>query len=110
MEAGAGGVFEGIAYGVAYYGCLWASDFLPPYLPVSIHFLALSQAPPPLFMSMARRMPEMVPTMSRPATAEAPPRLTGMPLMVGTLEKPAALRIEELAPFVLSGGLEKEWS
>ena len=71
---------------------LWASDFLPPYLPVSIHFLALSQAPPPLFMSMAMRMPVMVPTMSRPATAVAPPRLTGMPLMVGTVEKPPAVR------------------
>src|ERR1700679_2801389 len=62
---------------------LWASDFLPPYLPVSIHFLALSQAPPPLFMSMAMSTPVMVPTMRRPATAGAPPRFTGVPLLGG---------------------------
>src|SRR6185437_13514797 len=36
---------------------LWASERLPPYWPVSMYFLALSQAPPPLFISMAMRMP-----------------------------------------------------
>src|ERR1700679_1314688 len=70
---------------------LWASDFLPPYLPVSIHFLALSHAPPPLFISMARRTPAMGRSRRRPATAVAPPRLTGMPLMVGTVERPPAV-------------------
>src|SRR6202007_2402937 len=31
---------------------LCASDRLPPYAPVSIYFLALSHAPPPLFIRM----------------------------------------------------------
>src|SRR6185437_7718645 len=77
---------------------LWASERLPPYWPVSMYFLALSQAPPPLFISMAMRMPAMVPTMSRPATAVAPPRLTGWPLMVGTLDIWPAVRTTELVP------------
>src|SRR5436305_6532684 len=41
---------------------LWASDHLPPYLPVSMNFLALSHAPPPLLRAVAIRMPLIVPT------------------------------------------------
>src|SRR5271169_5436064 len=44
---------------------LCASERLPPYWPVSMNFLALSQAPPPLFIMVASRMPVMVPTISR---------------------------------------------
>jgi len=54
----------------------WASVFLPRTLPLSsfrlpdsIYFFALSHAPPPLFKTVASRTPEMVPTMSIPATA-----------------------------------------
>ena len=32
---------------------LWASDPLPPWLPASIYFLELSQAPPALFKKIA---------------------------------------------------------
>src|SRR5438445_711573 len=51
---------------------LCASDPFPPYAPVSMYFLALSHAPPPLFMSVASRMPAMVPTMRNAATEIAP--------------------------------------
>src|SRR6266404_1701739 len=51
---------------------LWASEPFPPYSPVSMNFLALSHAPPPLFRSVAIRMPVIVPTMSNAATASAP--------------------------------------
>src|SRR5436309_6831788 len=40
--------------------------------PDSMYFLALSQAPPPLFMTVASRIPAIVPTMSRAATDSAP--------------------------------------
>src|SRR5215475_9897622 len=40
--------------------------------PDSMYFLALSQAPPPLFITVAMSTPAMVPTMSRAATASAP--------------------------------------
>src|SRR6266542_564457 len=39
---------------------LWASDPLPPRLPSSIYFLALSQAPPLLAMNSARKTPMRV--------------------------------------------------
>src|SRR5919107_1371065 len=51
---------------------LWASDRLPPYAPVSMYFLALSQAPPPLLRKPAMRMPVIVPTISSAATDSAP--------------------------------------
>ena len=40
--------------------------------PVSMYFLALSQAPPALFRKVATRMPAIVPTIRRAATASAP--------------------------------------
>src|SRR6478736_100277 len=51
---------------------LCASEPLPPYCPVSMYFFALSHAPPPLLRSVAMRMPAIVPTMRRAATASAP--------------------------------------
>src|SRR2546422_298519 len=51
---------------------LCASERLPPNWPVSMDFLALSQAPPPLFISVASRMPLMVPTIKTAATDSAP--------------------------------------
>src|SRR3989454_9469199 len=51
---------------------LCASERLPPNWPVSMYFLALSQAPPPLFISVASRMPLMVPTIKTAATDSAP--------------------------------------
>src|SRR5674476_60350 len=44
----------------------WASDPLPPYSPSSMSFLALSQAPPPLVMEMARNRPVTMEPMSTP--------------------------------------------
>ena len=46
-----------------------------------MYFFALSQAPPPLFSTVASMTPEMVPTMSMPAIASAPrsrPTMTGV--------------------------------
>src|SRR5580700_8283012 len=63
---------------------LCASDFFPPYCPVSINFLALSQAPPPLFINIASNTPEIVPTINNPATASAPAKFTGTPPIAGT--------------------------
>ena len=40
-----------------------------------MNFFALSQAPPPLFSTVAIRMPPIVPTMSSPATASQPDRV-----------------------------------
>src|SRR5712691_10469352 len=51
---------------------LWGADPLPPYSPVSMNFLALSHAPPPLLSSVASRMPPMVPTIRNAATDSAP--------------------------------------
>jgi hypothetical protein len=50
---------------------LWASEPLPPRLPSSIHFLALSQAPPPLNIIRPRTTPVRV------APARKPPRDAG---------------------------------
>ena len=44
----------------------WASEPLPPKAPSSISFLALSQAPPPLVIEMARNRPVMIEPMSTP--------------------------------------------
>src|SRR2546425_11228298 len=51
---------------------LWGAPPLPPYWPVSMNFLALSQAPPPLFSMVATRIPPIVPTIRKAATASAP--------------------------------------
>ena len=48
VERRAGGVFERVADGVADDGGLVRSEPLPPWLPVSMYFFALSQAPPAL--------------------------------------------------------------
>ena len=47
---------------------LWESLPLPPYLPPSMYFLALSQAPPELAMKMAIRKPVAVAPVRRPIT------------------------------------------
>ena len=51
---------------------LCVSEPLPPYMPVSMYFLALSQAPPPLFRKPAIRIPAIVAIMRNAATASAP--------------------------------------
>src|SRR2546429_4438097 len=51
---------------------LWVGLPFPPYSPVSMNFLALSQAPPPLLSSVAMRIPAIVPTMRNDATVSAP--------------------------------------
>src|SRR2546422_6568396 len=61
----------------------------PPYSPVSMNFLALSQAPPPLLSRVAMRIPAIVPTMRNDATVSAP-------TWNSTLKtRPTAIRSEE---------------
>ena len=47
----------------------WASEPLPPWAPSSISFLALSHAPPPDVIAMARKMPVTIVPTSRPPRA-----------------------------------------
>src|SRR5580765_6387573 len=57
----------------------WASEPFPPYRPSSIDFFALSQAPPPEVMAIARKRPVTIVPISRP-----PSILTLMiPTMIG---------------------------
>src|SRR6266566_615204 len=51
---------------------LWVGLPFPPYSPVSMNFLALSQAPPPLLSSVAMSIPAIVPTIRNDATVSAP--------------------------------------
>src|ERR1044071_3032484 len=51
---------------------LCVSDPFPPYCPISINFLALSQAPPLLLRNVAINIPAIVPTINNAATASAP--------------------------------------
>ena len=51
---------------------LWASEPFPPYSPVSIHFLALSQAPPALAMKIATANPQTKVPTSIPITPGTP--------------------------------------
>src|SRR3954451_7053744 len=44
----------------------WASEPLPPYRPSSIIFFALSQAPPPDVIAIARKSPVTIVPISRP--------------------------------------------
>src|SRR5262245_46903475 len=44
----------------------WASEPLPPKAPSSIDFFALSQAPPPEVIAMARKIPVMIVPIRRP--------------------------------------------
>src|SRR6187455_398391 len=44
----------------------WASEPLPPKAPSSISFFALSQAPPPEVIEMARKIPVTIVPISRP--------------------------------------------
>src|SRR5665647_2300195 len=53
-------------YGSPVTAAAWASEPLPPISPSSMSFLALSQAPPPLVMLMARNRPVMMEPMSTP--------------------------------------------
>src|ERR671910_3377367 len=57
----------------------WASEPLPPKAPSSISFLALSHAPPPEVMAIARKMPVTIVPISRP------PSISGLmiPTMIG---------------------------
>src|SRR3954447_27080067 len=44
----------------------WASEPFPPYAPSSIDFFALSQAPPPEVIAIARKRPVTIVPISRP--------------------------------------------
>ena len=51
---------------------LCVSDRLPPYTPVSMYFLALSHAPPPVLRKIAMMTPVMVAIIRNAAIASAP--------------------------------------
>src|SRR5258706_11160802 len=51
---------------------LWASEPLPPKLPASMNFLALSQAAPPVVMEIATNSPVMIVPISSPPSALIP--------------------------------------
>ena len=57
---------------------LCASLPFPPCYPVSMYFLALSQAPPPLLKKSAIRIPVLVENIKNPAKTSAPNK--GLPL------------------------------
>lgn len=57
---------------------LCASLPFPPNFPVSMYFLALSQAPPPLLKKRAIRIPVLVENIKNPANTSAPN--SGLPL------------------------------
>ena len=59
---------------------LWVSEPLPPWLPSSIYFLALSHAPPPVHIEMATNKPVTIVPIRRPPKAAGPnakPTTTG---------------------------------
>ena len=60
---------------------LWASLPLPPCTPLSMCFLALSQAPPALAMNTATQKPVVRPPTRRPSTPLTPRR---SPVTTGT--------------------------
>src|SRR5437764_7131968 len=57
----------------------WASEPLPPYAPSSISFFALSHAPPPDVIAIARNRPVTIVPIS------SPPSISGLmiPTMIG---------------------------
>src|SRR6266516_5907462 len=57
----------------------WASEPLPPYRPSSISFFALSQAPPPDVIAIARKRPVTIVPISRPPSIFA----LMIPTMIG---------------------------
>src|SRR3954466_12471301 len=57
----------------------WASEPLPPYSPSSIDFFALSQAPPPEVIAIARKRPVTIEPISRPPSILA----LMIPTMIG---------------------------
>src|SRR6478672_11623494 len=78
----------------------WASEPLPPYSPSSISFFALSQAPPPAVIAIARNRPVTIVPISRPPSMRLLmiPTRTGMPL--GIIHDPRVLA--ELAAHLLN--------
>src|SRR6476659_668492 len=63
----------------------WASEPLPPYSPSSIDFFALSHAPPPEVIAIARKRPVTIVPISRPPSIFA--------LMIPTtIGKPIGIR------------------
>ena len=61
---------------------LWASEPLPPILPSSMYFFALSHAPPELAMKTANTKPAPSPPTSNPSTPDTPKK---MPTSTGTM-------------------------
>ena len=76
-----------------------ASDPLPPKLPASIYFFALSHAPPALAIIIANKNPEAIDPIRRPPNASAP---SIMPTAIGVMiESNPGQIIALIAPWVL---------
>ena len=50
----------------------WAKEPLPPWLPSSMYFLALSQAPPAEVIAMPTKSPVTIVPISKPPSASMP--------------------------------------
>ena len=75
VDRGTGGILVGIADRIAGDRGMVASDPLPPRLPSSMYFLALSQAPPPDVIDSATNSPvTIVPSSMAPSEANAATR------------------------------------
>ena len=70
-------------------------------MPASMYFFALSQAPPPLFRTVARMTPAIVPTMRNAASASAfssTPTTTGAQIA----RRPGAIMLRSADAVVMS--------
>ena len=77
---------------------LWTSLPLPPKLPSSTYFLALSHAPPAFAMKMASTKPLLNPPISRPSTPGTP-KIS--PVAIGAMIAISdGITISRCAPFV----------
>src|SRR5216110_3062952 len=73
----------------------WASEPLPPYRPSSISFFALSQAPPPDVIAIARKRPVTIVPISRPPSIFALIRPITIGITIGTIAGSIMLLIAE---------------
>src|SRR6476646_7956814 len=78
----------------------WASEPLPPYSPSSISFFALSQAPPPAVIAIARNSPVTIVPISRPPSIFTLIRPTTIGIRIGTM---AGRILERIAGRVTRG-------
>src|SRR5881397_111918 len=73
----------------------WASEPLPPYAPSSISFFALSHAPPPEVIAIARNRPVTIVPISRPPSIRTLIRPTMIGIAIGISAGTSILLIAE---------------